>query len=167
MKPRLFLALLVPPMVAVAQLPQGAGAQRPPWEKAVPPPAAAVGGDAADQPTLADDSDTIEAGQKWLMLIDEGRADAAWDVASTHLRSVVTRDQWINGIRRFRKPFGKLASRKAVKFGRAHSMPGAPDGDYAIIEYESTFANGKHATEQLIWMLEGESSWRVSGYYIR
>ncbi len=163
------LALLAAALsfAAAAQLPP-AGTQRPPWERmAPPPPAAAEDDDLSKQPTLGDDNDTIEAGQKWLALIDAGRAGAAWDVASAYLKSVVTRDQWVKGMRDYRKPFGKLASRRAVKFGRAHSMPGAPDGDYAIIQYEAAFANGKRATEQLTWMLEGENTWRVSGYYIR
>jgi hypothetical protein len=155
------------PLAAVAQLPLGPGAQRPPWAKPAEPPSAGAAEDADAQPTLGDDQDTIDAGLKWLALIDEGHADAAWDVASAHLKSVVSRDRWVKGMSDFRKPFGKIASRKAVKFGRAHSMPDAPDGDYAIIQYETTFANGKRATEQLVWVLEGENSWRVSGYYIR
>lgn len=154
------------PWWAAAQLPP-AKPQRPPWERMTAPPPAAEEDELSKQPTLADDNDTIEAGQKWLALIDRGRADAAWDLASAYLKSVVTRDQWVKGMRDYRKPFGKLASRKAVKFGRSHSLPGAPDGDYAIIQYESTFANGKRATEQLTWMLEDENTWRVSGYYIR
>jgi hypothetical protein len=29
------------------------------------------------------------------------------------------------------------------------------------------YANGKQATEQVIWMFEADSVWRVSGYFIR
>ena len=124
--------------------------------------------DADAQPTLADDKATIEAGEKWLALLDAGKFGAAWDVSSAHLKSVVTRQKWVTEIGKARKPFGKLATRKAERFARAHSLPGAPEGDYSIVEFDSTYANGKRATEQVIWMFESKSkAWRVSGYFIR
>ncbi|HEX9301987.1 MAG TPA: DUF4019 domain-containing protein [Casimicrobiaceae bacterium] len=150
------LVLLVPP--AFAQTPAAStppATQAPPTE---PPP---------EQPTLGDDKDTIEAGQKWLALIDAGKADAAWDSASKQLQSVVKRDKFVAEMRDVRKPLGKLASRTAVKFARAHDLPGAPAGDYAIVEYDVNFAGGKRLSEQLVWSLEENDRWRVAGYYYR
>jgi hypothetical protein len=119
------------------------------------------------QPTMGDDKDTIAAARKWLALLDDGKVGVAWDVSSKHLKSVVTRKEWVKGIADARKPFGKLKLRTPEKFARSHAMPGAPDGDYSIVEFTSEFANGKRAQEQLIWMLEPGDVWRVSGYYIR
>jgi Protein of unknown function (DUF4019) len=149
------LHVLVP--VATAQTPAAPTppTQAPPTE---PPPG---------QPTLGDDKDTIEAGQKWLALIDAGKADVAWDVASKQLQSVVKRDKFVAEMREVRKPLGKFASRKPIKFARAHDLPGAPVGDYAIIEYEVNFAGGKRLSEQLVWSLEENDTWRVAGYYYR
>jgi hypothetical protein len=124
--------------------------------------------DSDTQPTLDDDKATIAAGEKWLALLDAGKFGAAWDVSSAHLKSVVTRQKWVTEIGKARKPFGKLETRKAERFARAHSLPGAPEGDYSIVEFESKYANGKRATEQVIWMFEANSkAWRVSGYFIR
>jgi hypothetical protein len=119
------------------------------------------------QPTAGDDKETIGAAYKWLTLLDGGKAGAAWDVASAHLKSVVTRKKWVEGIVEMRGPFGKPDARKAEKFARSHQLPGAPEGDYSIIEFQTEFANGKKATEQVIWMLEKDDVWRVSGYFIR
>jgi uncharacterized protein DUF4019 len=135
------------------------------------PPAVSPGSPAApdsdEQPTLGDDKDTIEAARKWLALLDAGKFGVAWDASSAHLKSVVTRQKWVTEITKARKPLGKLRTRKPEKFARAHSLPGAPDGDYSIVEFESVYANGKQATEQVIWMFEADSVWRVSGYFIR
>lgn len=145
-------------------------------QTAAPPPAAPAASPvtvppptepAPVQPTMGDDKDTIQASQKWLALLDAGKAGAAWDVSSAHLKSVVNRAKWIEGITAARKPFGKLDTRKAEKFARSHELPGAPEGDYSIIEFESVFANGKKASEHVIWMLEKGDVWRVSGYFIR
>jgi hypothetical protein len=149
------LVVLVPLALAQTPAPTPPATQAPPT---APPP---------DQPTLGDDKDTIEAGQKWLALIDAEKADVAWDVASKQLQSVVKRDKFAAEMRQVRKPLGKLESRTAVKFARSHELPGAPAGDYAIIEFDAKFTNGKHLAEQLIWALEDRDVWRVAGYYYR
>jgi hypothetical protein len=43
-------------------------------------------------------------------------------------------------------------------------MPGAPDGDCAIIEVETVLANGRRASEHPTWMIERGDAWRVAGY---
>jgi len=138
-------------------------------QSAAPPavPGAAPPADIQFQPSPRDDRETIEAAQTWLALVDAGKFGLAWDDASPHLKSVVTRAKWIAGMSEARKPFGKLKERTPARFARSHSMPGAPEGDYSIIEFETEFANGKRATEQIIWMLGDNGVWRVSGYYIR
>jgi hypothetical protein len=124
-------------------------------------------GDSSMQPELQDDQAAIDGGKKWLELIDSGRFGDAWDATAKYLKSSVTRSEWVNGLTDIRKPFGKLVSRTPAKFARAHSIPGAPDGDYVVIQYDSVFATGKNASEQLTLMLEADNSFRVSGYFIR
>jgi len=135
--------------------PPKAPATKPPTE---PPPG---------QPTISDDKEAIEAGKKWLQLLDADNPGAAWDAASNQLQSGVTRDKFIAEMRRVRAPLGKLSTRTPVKFARAHDLPGAPSGDYAIIEYDAEYANGKHLSEQLIWAIAERDSWRVAGYFYR
>ena len=120
-----------------------------------------------EQPTLRDDRDSIDAGIKWLALIDSGKAGAAWDLSSKQLKSSVTRAQFIEGMRESRKSLGKLEARTAERFARSHKMPGVPDGDYVIIEYTAQFAQGKKLQEQLVWAIEDGDIWRVAGYYYR
>lgn len=121
-----------------------------------------------EQPSRQDDRDAIDGGKKWLELVDGGKLGDAWDVSAQILKSSVTRSEWVSGLSDLRKPFGKLVSRTPAKFARAHSLPGAPEGDYAIVEYDSVFAAGKKkATEQITWMMESDGVFRVVGYFIR
>ena len=103
----------------------------------------------------------------WLALLDAGKPEAAWDLASKQLQSEVKRDAFIAKVRNARKPLGKLASRTEVKFARAHDLPGAAAGDYAIIEFDAKYQNGKRLSEQVIWAFEEGDTWRVSGYFYR
>jgi len=121
----------------------------------------------AEQPTARDDRDSIDAGIKWLALVDSGKAGAAWDLASKQLQSAVTRDKFVAAIREVRKPLGKVEGRTAERFARAHQLPGVPEGDYVIIEYKVRFAKGKALQEQLVWAIEDGDIWRVAGYYYR
>jgi uncharacterized protein DUF4019 len=120
-----------------------------------------------EQPTLRDDRDSIDAGMKWLALIDGGNAGAAWDLSSKQLKSSVTRDKFIEGMRDARKSLGKLEGRTAERFARSHQLPGAPEGDYAIIDYTARFAQGKKLQERLVWSIEEGDIWRVAGYEYR
>ena len=130
---------------------------------ASPPPASPQG----EQPTLRDDREAIDAGMKWLALIDSGKAGAAWELSSKQLQSAVTRGKFIAAMRDARKPLGKLEERTAERFARSHQLPGAPDGDYVIIEYTARFPKGKKLQEQLVWSIEEGEIWRVAGYYYR
>jgi hypothetical protein len=124
-------------------------------------------GETGVQPTKGDDRDVIEASEKWLKLLDAGQMGAAWDLSAPSLKSAVTRKDWIDGISAARKPFGKVASRKAEKFARSHELPGLPQGDYALLLFDTRFANGKQAQEHLTCVLDAGEVWRVSGYFIR
>jgi hypothetical protein len=46
-------------------------------------------------------------------------------------------------------------------------MPGAPDGEYYVIQYDTSFEKKKSAVETITPMVDKEGKWRVSGYYIR
>jgi hypothetical protein len=120
----------------------------------------------ADAATEKDDDEVVAESRKWLGLIDDGKAGLAWDGADASLRASVTRAKWIDGIRNLRKPYGRMKQRKTTQIARSHSLPGAPDGDYAIIQFDTEFANGRHATELVTWALTN-TSWRVAGYQIR
>lgn len=47
------------------------------------------------------------------------------------------------------------------------SLPGAPDGEYVVVQFETSFTNKKAAAETVTPMLENDGQWRVSGYYIK
>jgi hypothetical protein len=145
-----------PAALALAPVARG---QTPP----APPAAPAVN----EQPSIRDDRDAVNAGLKWLALVDADKAGAAWDDAAPLLRKAVTREKFVAAMRELRKPLGKLAARTPVRFARSHEMPGAPAGDYAIVEYEAKFARGKKLSEILVWALEDGDIWRVAGYEYR
>ena len=119
---------------------------------------------AADQ-TAVDEA--TRAADRWLKLVDAGDYKQSWDTASSLLKNAVTEDQWAQQVGTARKPLGALVSRKLKSTQYATSLPGAPDGKYVVIQYESVFQNKSAAVETVTPMLDQDGQWRVSGYFIR
>jgi hypothetical protein len=53
---------------------------------------------------------------------------------------------------------------KAARFTR--DLPGAPAGEYVVIQYDTDFEEKSGVTETITPMKE-KGAWRVSGYYIK
>lgn len=122
-------------------------------------------------PALAQGSEkqtaAITAAQKWLALIDVGQYAKSWHESSAYFRNAVALDNWEQMLNATRRPLGALISRKVRSATHETSMPGAPDGEYVVIQFEASFANKKSAVETVTPMLEKHGDWRVSGYFMK
>ena len=47
------------------------------------------------------------------------------------------------------------------------SVPGAPDGEYVVIQFQTIFEHKASAIETVTPSKEKDGAWRVSGYYIK
>ena len=109
----------------------------------------------------------VAAAEAWLKLVDAGDYEASWQASSAFFRNAVTREQWEKSMRTFRTPLGGNLSRRIKSRRYRTSLPGAPDGQYVIIRFKSSFAQKKSAVETVTPMLEENGVWHVSGYYIK
>jgi hypothetical protein len=118
---------------------------------------------AAEEPEEAAEA----AAASWLKLVDQGQYDASWDEAAKLFRGAVTKDQWKQACAGAREPLGKLVSRKLKSREYREKLPGAPDGKYVVIQYDSVFEKKAAAVETVTPMMDPDGAWRVSGYFIR
>ncbi|MDW7773194.1 MAG: DUF4019 domain-containing protein [Desulfobulbaceae bacterium] len=109
----------------------------------------------------------IMVAEDFLLLIDTGQYGRSWDVCSSLLQSRVTKEAWIQQISAVRPALGEPGKREIVSAEHMTELPGAPDGEYIVIQYETSFADKKNAVETVTPMLDKDGQWRVSGYYIR
>jgi len=109
----------------------------------------------------------ITGSMAWLSLVDEGNYAESWNQAAGLFKNTVTKEQWLNSMQAFRVPLGKIVARKLKSKQYTKTLPGAPDGEYVVIQYETTFENKKSAVETVTPMLDKDGKWRVSGYYIQ
>jgi hypothetical protein len=103
----------------------------------------------------------------WLDLVDSGKYAESWQEASSLFKAAIGKDDWQNKLRTTRDPFGKMLSRKLKSATYKTTAPGAPDGEYVVIQYDSSFEHKRSAVETVTPMLDKDGKWRVAGYFIK
>ena len=109
----------------------------------------------------------VVAAQKWLALIDADNYADSWNEAAGYFRAAVNQEKWEQSLQAVRTPLGKIISRKVKSKVYQTSVPGAPDGEYVIIQFQTSFQNKKSAIETVTPMLDKDGQWRLSGYFIK
>jgi len=121
--------------------------------------------------TLADDIDAVAqaqvAAKSWLALTDGAKYGQSWDAAASLFKGAVTKADWEKAVRGVRSPLGATKARKVKSATFTRSLPGAPDGEYVVIQFESQFENKAAAIETVTPMRDKDGAWRVSGYFIK
>ncbi len=121
-------------------------------------------------PAFADDAAekaARAAATGWLAKIDAGKYADSWKDSATFFRGALTEKAWIDALNGARKPLGSALSRKLIKAESATSLPGAPDGRYVVMRFNSGFANKKAAVETVTFTQDKDGKWRAAGYYIK
>ncbi len=106
------------------------------------------------------------AAEPWLLLIDNGQYGESWDMAATGFKTVITRDGWQSAVTAAIGPLGSLKSRTLGSAQYTEKLPGAPPGKYVVMQYNGVFAEGA-AVETVVLVLDTDSKWRVSGYFVQ
>ena len=109
----------------------------------------------------------IVAAEHWLNLVDKGNYAESWDQAATYFKSVIKSADWKRTIKAVREPLGNVISRTIISQHYTTTLPGAPDGKYVVIQYNTSFTNKKEAIETITPMMDKDGKWHISGYFIK
>ena len=109
----------------------------------------------------------VKAAEEWLALVDSGEYSKSWSQAAELFKNAITEEQWGRSLSGVRKSLGEVVSRTKTSAQYATSLPGAPDGEYVVIQFETSFTNKESAVETVTPMKDPDGTWRVSGYYIK
>lgn len=109
----------------------------------------------------------LTAAENWLTLVDGENYTSSWQNAAAYFKRAVSEDQWTQSMTAFRRPLGKVVSRTLASQNYTKTLPGAPDGEYVVIQYRTSFEHKAASIETVTPMLDTDGVWRVSGYYIK
>jgi hypothetical protein len=119
----------------------------------------------------AADSDAVSQAEasaaSWLALVDAAKYAESWNNAALVFKGAVTEADWEKAVRSVRTPLGALKARKLKSATFARSLPGAPDGEYVVLQYYAQFENKAAAIETVTPMRDPDGTWKVSGYYVK
>ena len=127
---------------------------------------ASAAGSAGEEHGAAE-KQAVTAAESWLTLVDDGKYGESWDAAAEDLKKAVGKDALDKSLSAVRKPLGKLKSREVKSKEYRTSLPGAPDGEYVVIQFKTSLEHKESAIETVTPMLGKDKKWRVSGYFIR
>lgn len=151
----MMVMLAIVAAVAVAAVFQGDGGAKP----AVTPVALSASVSAPDKASVA-------AAQAWARLLDGQRWGESWKVSATSFKSKITEASWVSMVQPLRTRLGSVSSRSLKGVQSTTTLPGEPDGDYRIVQFDTAFTNKSDAVETVVLAREG-AVWAVSGYFIR
>jgi len=109
----------------------------------------------------------LSAAEKWLSIVDKREYGKSWKEAASLFRTAIQPQQWEQSVQAVRGPLGNVISRKVKAKAYKTSLPGAPDGEYVVIQFDTSFEHKKKAVETVTPMMDKDGLWRVSGYYIK
>lgn len=128
-------------------------------------PASAMAEDKPDHAEAVEAA--VAAAKEWLALVDEGKYDKSWRAAAPFFKEKVPEALWSGQLDKVRKPLGAVNSREVLGAQFATQLPGAPGGEYVVIQFKTSFESKPDAIETVTPMKDSEGVWRVSGYFIR
>jgi len=122
---------------------------------------------AAEQAAMTNEKAAQVAAEAWLALVDAGSYSQSWTEAAAFFRKAIDQPGWEKALNGVRAPLGKLLSRTLKSAKHATSLPGAPDGEYVVLQFDASFENKKSAIETVTPVKEADGRWRVTGYFIK
>ncbi|ABV35665.1 conserved hypothetical protein [Shewanella sediminis HAW-EB3] len=106
------------------------------------------------------------AAKEWLNIVDAGNYIESWKKADSFFKSQLTESKWDAALKGVRAPLGKVISRSELSSKAHSSLPGAPDGEYLVIQYQTEFSNKKTSIETLT-LSKSSGQWLPVGYFIK
>jgi len=115
----------------------------------------------------AETTPALEDAQSFLELIDAGNFPQAWWEGSELLHLNSELDDWVESSRIRHDLFGEFSERRVKTFSVRSSYPGLPDGEYAILLFDSSFEHKQAALEMLVMVKDPYGGWKVVSYRLR
>ncbi|WP_337190843.1 DUF4019 domain-containing protein [Qipengyuania oceanensis] len=85
----------------------------------------------------------------------------------TAFRGAVTAKTWAAQVQPVRAPLGTVMTRSLKGVTAYDKLPGAPAGEYRIVEFDTKFSDAPtDAVETAVMVREG-TGWSVVGYFIK
>src|SRR5271156_1558228 len=101
----------------------------------------------------------------WLAVVDAKNYPESWKDAADLFQQGVSEEKWGGMVQSGRDRAGPVKSRVFQSAQFTKTLPGVPDGDYAIVSFQTDFET-KGASTEVISLVHENGKWKVGGYFI-
>src|ERR1700761_1783177 len=112
------------------------------------------------------EDEATAAAKTWIVLIDAKNYPQSWKDAADIFQQGVSETKWDEMVQSGRDKAGALKSRQFQSAQLTKSLPGVPDGDYAVVSFQSDFET-KGASTEVLTLVHENGKWKVGGYFIQ
>ncbi|MBT8432712.1 MAG: DUF4019 domain-containing protein [Altererythrobacter sp.] len=121
----------------------------------------------ASQSAAVEDPESLVRAENFLKFVDAGDWAGSWEAAGASFQDEATLDEWVAAVEPVREQVGEFKSRKLITVQRTSTLPGAPEGDFEVLQYQSEFAAVDVGAVETLIMVQGADGWDVAGYFVR
>jgi len=104
----------------------------------------------------------LETATRWIALVDSEKYAESWAQASEFFKTSIEQEKWERIVWEARRPLVTLRERKMIGSSYETSLAGAPEGEYAVIQFRSLYFR-RLAIETVTVSREKDGAWRVCG----
>jgi hypothetical protein len=109
----------------------------------------------------------VAAAKTWLGLVDAKQYKESWVEAAPFFKEKVKEEDWVKMVSAVRSPLGDMKNRELIGAQYTKTLPGAPAGEYVVMQFKTAFQNKPEAVETVTPMKDDKGAWRVSGFFIK
>ena len=103
----------------------------------------------------------------WIQTIDTANYSSSWESAASVFKAAVSVEEWEKAAKSVRTPLGSVRKRTEKSATATHTLPGAPEGQYVVFQYDTGFESKATAVETVTVAQDKDGAWRVAGYFIK
>jgi hypothetical protein len=111
------------------------------------------------------EDEAAAAAKTWLAVVDAKNYPESWKDAADLFQQGVSEPRWDGMVQGIRDKVGAVKSREFQTAELTKTLPSMPDGDYAIVSFQTDFET-KGASTEVITLVREHGKWKVGGYYI-
>jgi hypothetical protein len=107
------------------------------------------------------------AATTWLASLDARDYEITWRDAAGIFKGAVSVQTWRNAATAARGPLGTMQKREEKISTATRNIPGAPEGQYVLLQYATIFEKNSSAIETVTLVQEPTGEFRVAGYFVK
>jgi beta-lactamase regulating signal transducer with metallopeptidase domain len=105
--------------------------------------------------------------ESWVAFVDAQDYARSWAEASPVFREGISEADWTRAAAHVHDALGAVVSRAPLMVTMTSSLDGAPDGQYAVVEYAARYQKVERTIERATLRLDHDGQWRIVGYFAR